>query len=127
MKKTFKKIILWLMVAFWFGVIFYFSQQPYLRSNLPGEDDFICRKIAHISEFFVFAYFTFRALELHYSKKKALFWTLILVLFTAIFDETHQIFIPGRHPCLRDVIFDFSGGSLLCFFEMERDKFTKLL
>ena len=64
MKDTLPKILLnWLAVLIWLAVIYYFSAQSDLKSELEPFWDMFFRKIAHISEFFVLAYLFFRALS----------------------------------------------------------------
>ena len=92
------------------SVIFYFSSQPDLKSELPTLWDFIFRKIAHISEFFVLAYFLFRAVQAYRPT-----WvfnvltTSIMSILYAGFDEFHQTFTPGRNGNIFDVGIDGIG------------------
>ena len=75
---------------------------------------FIVRKGAHFSAYFVlgiFSFFTF----LTYNTP-ALIWRSLIslsVCFTfSVSDEIHQLFIPGRSGEIRDVLIDTGGSAL---------------
>lgn len=106
----FKKFLNWLYVILWLGVIFYFSSQPELKSELEPFWDFVFRKIAHISEFFVLTYLLFNALKQHqFSFSKILIFSASLSVIYAIFDEYHQLFVFGRTGTPGDVLIDTLG------------------
>lgn len=108
-----KKYLNWLYVILWMSVIFYFSSQPDLKSTLPTFWDFIFRKIAHISEFFVLAYFLFKAVREHQpSWIFALSLTFVISEIYAGFDEFHQTFTAGRSGNIIDVGIDSIGVML---------------
>ena len=100
-----KKIFLnWLAVILWLGVIYYFSSQPDLKSELAPAWDLVFRKIAHLAEFFVLAYFFFRAYRsLNLSIGRSLFLAFVFSLVYAFFDEWHQSLVVGRSSSLIDV------------------------
>ena len=106
-----KKIIRWISVIFWMGVIYYFSDQPDLKSSLPTLWDFIFRKIAHVSEFFVLSYLIFLAIRdsFRLPEIKIFFFSFVLPFMYALFDEFHQTFIFKRHGSLLDVGVDLIG------------------
>ncbi|MFA6410195.1 MAG: VanZ family protein [Candidatus Buchananbacteria bacterium] len=105
-----KKVINWLAVIAWLAVIFYFSNQPNLKSEFEPLWDLIFRKIAHMAEFFVLAYLFFNALSKNkVSLKKKLFLVLILTFLSAVFDEYHQSFIANRVASPVDVGIDSLG------------------
>jgi len=92
------------------GVIFYFSSQPDLKSDLPTAWDLVFRKIAHMSEFFVLAYFFFRAVrEYRPTWIFTLLTTFIMSEVYAGFDEFHQTFTRGRSGNIYDVGIDTIG------------------
>ena len=105
-----KKCINWLYVLLWMCVIFYFSSQPNLKSDLPNMWDFIFRKIAHMSEFFVLSYLLFRALREYRLRP---YFLMLLVFITSIayafIDEVHQTFIVRRSGNIFDVCIDSVG------------------
>lgn len=127
-KKKFK----WLLVFAWMVLIFWFSSMPAVVSdekshfviyvfNLLGVNlngvfgdlaNFVVRKCAHFSEYFIFYLFLYNAYKEYFPKKKALFISLLSVFLYACTDEFHQIFVPGREARIRDVLIDTSGGAL---------------
>lgn len=114
---TVKKILNWAVVIMWMGVIFYFSSQPDLKSELPSFWDLIFRKIAHIAEFAVLAYFLIRAFIGHgISKAKLLLVSASMAIAYAFFDEYHQTFTSGRDGSLKDVFVDSLGVLFIVVF-----------
>lgn len=106
----FKKLFNWLYVILWMSVIFYFSNQPDLKSNLPTFWDLVFRKIAHASEYFVLAYLFFRALKEHGLQfYYVIFLSFIGALSYAVSDEFHQTFIHGRSGNIIDISIDGIG------------------
>ena len=106
-----RKIVFnWIAVILWLGVIYYFSSQPDLKSELAPFWDFIFRKIAHMAEYFVLAYLFFRTWQSYgLATKKSLFLSFSLALVYAIFDEFHQSFVAGRTASPKDVLIDSLG------------------
>ena len=75
------------------------------------------RKSAHAFEFLVLAILILWAMTCHDVKGiKAIFFTLLIVLFYAITDEFHQLFVYGRGASLEDVKIDFIGGVIGSIF-----------
>lgn len=75
------------------------------------------RKSAHAFEFLVLAMLILWAMTCHDVKGiKAIFFTLLIVLFYAITDEFHQLFVYGRWASLKDVKIDFIGGVIGSIF-----------
>ena len=75
----------------------------------------LVRKLAHFCEFFILGIELQLFFSLLKSRKSAFLLALSHGLFTALADETIQIF-SGRGPMIQDVWLDFSGvtaGSLL--------------
>lgn len=69
------------------------------------------RKSAHAFEFLVLAILLLWAMACHEIKgMKAVIFTLLIVLFYAMTDEFHQLFVPGRGASINDVMIDFIGG-----------------
>ncbi|MGV8984247.1 VanZ family protein [Clostridium sp.] len=126
-----KKNIDWLLVLGWMILIFMFSSQPGdvssennkfviqvfkllgldLNSILGTLSDFIVRKAAHFTEYFILYILLYRAIN---TKKtwniKVFIWSLVIVFLYACSDEFHQAFVPGRGPAFRDVMVDTCGG-----------------
>ena len=86
------------------GVIFFFSSRPDLPSNNVDVIDFIIKKSAHFTEFFILTLLSYRS-------AKNLQAAVLFSLFYAFSDETHQLFVPGRGGKLTDVAIDAFGIS----------------
>ncbi len=116
-----------LLALMWLGVMFWFSSQPSSESSqLSGgvlqwladqTDGFIplsvfldplaqtiIRKTAHFANYLILGVLV----TLSGGRRKPL-RLLILGLLAAVFDETHQVFVPGRSGELRDVLLDLAG------------------
>lgn len=130
-----KKNLNWIFVTTWMILIFFFSHQPgdvssennklviYLF-NLLGVDlnsmlgefsDFIIRKLAHLTEYFILYLLIIRSINYEKFKYENLYIALIYVFLYAASDEVHQAFIPNRGPAFRDVLIDTSGGLVAMF------------
>lgn len=109
--KNLKKIISWWILALlWMGVIYYFSAQPSLKSELQPIWDLIARKLAHMAEFFVLAYLFFKAYSsLGFTKIRSIVFALTFSIIYAIFDEWHQRFVSGRVASITDILIDSLG------------------
>lgn len=104
----------WAPVILWAGLIFTLSGIPHLSSG--WRYDFLLRKIAHITEYFIFTLLAYRGLRLSWnmnpmSRNLA---TVAFALTYALLDEIHQSFVPGRAGTLQDVLFDAVG--IIVFF-----------
>ena len=99
-------------VILWAALIFSLSSIPGLHSGLSK--DFLLRKIAHVTEFFILSYLLYRAFATSFSLKKGLLFFCVggLCLLYAISDELHQSFVPTRSPAFIDVMIDSSAFSL---------------
>ncbi len=119
----FKLIKLWLPVLMWGVLIYHLSGIPNLRVS-TGIWDYILRKAAHISEFFVLTLFLYRALRGTFDLSAAYLFILTagLSFIYAASDEIHQLFVPARVCSLQDVFID-SFGILLFFIII---KFKKI-
>ena len=126
-----KKHIDWIFVIAWMILIFLFSSQPGKVStennkfviyvfHLLGIDlnsifgtlsDFIVRKAAHFTEYFILYVLLYRAINTKRNADIKVFIGAILIVFLyACSDEFHQAFVPGRGPAYRDVLVDTCGG-----------------
>ena len=100
---------LWLPVIIWAGIIFWLSSIPNLKTNL--EYDFILRKMAHITEYFILTFLLYGAFKGSFNMNAACFFIYpdSLSFLYALSDEFHQSFVPGRSAALRDVLIDTIG------------------
>ncbi len=105
-------------VILWAGVIFSLSGIPYLKSNF--QCDFILRKMAHITEYFILTFLLYRALRNSFNLTGFYLPVFLasLSLLYAVTDEFHQVFVAGRHGCARDVLIDSIG--ILGFYLVSR-------
>lgn len=104
-----KWVKFWLPVVVWAGVIFFFSGIPDLKTDL--EYDFFLRKIAHITEYFIFTFLLHRAFRgsVNINAFRLFSYPAALSFFYAISDEIHQYFVLGRYCSVKDVLIDSIG------------------
>jgi VanZ family protein len=132
MRSNMKKIIKWVLLIAWMIVIFMFSSQPAevsdeksrlviqifnaiglnLDSVLGELANFVVRKAAHFTEYFILALLIFNVIGEEFKLKQALLLSIVVVFLYACSDEFHQVFVPGREGKLRDVLIDTSGGAV---------------
>lgn len=106
----------WLPPILWALVIFLFSSQPTTKASGIHWQDFIIKKTAHVTEYFVFTILLFRAFKNSgRTVKNALLVSAVLAIVYALTDEFHQSFTPGRDPRLRDIGFDTLGALVATF------------
>lgn len=93
----------------WMALIFLLSNTPNLKT--PFKYDFVLRKIAHITEYFILVSLLYRALRGSFKASyKGIFIASAFISFLyAVSDEIHQYFIPGRNCSLEDVLIDTIG------------------
>ncbi len=109
-----KVLKLWLPVIFWAAFIFFLSSVPHLKTN--SSHDYTFRKIAHFTEYFIITFLSFRAFKGSFRGEffSLFFYSASLSLLLAIFDEIHQLFVPGRTGAVGDVLID-AVGILSCY------------
>ncbi|KRU25381.1 VanZ-like protein [Clostridium sporogenes] len=136
-----KKVKYFMPSILWMMVIFTFSNQQAETSNknnffvadvlTKGKIDlfkhidysflnFLIRKAAHITEYFILFMLLYLAFKKTFYKKPEIKAAIITILY-ACTDEFHQLFIPGREGKVRDVLIDsigvFVGLFLIYIFE----------
>ncbi|MBN1824586.1 MAG: VanZ family protein [Endomicrobiales bacterium] len=124
-----KSIINWLPVAVWCTVIFYFSNMPNYVSG-TNIYDFLLRKTAHVTEYFVLFLLFRRALAGSFEEmipKRVIFFSFVFSFLYACSDEYHQSFIFGRGPSVVDVGIDTAGVMLGIWVYNKRKTFKGLL
>jgi VanZ family protein len=137
MRKFWLFVKFWLPPLLWMSVIFCASTSagsfnhssrilaPLLRWLYPGIADatvndlvFAARKMAHLTEYGLFAILLWRAIRQHTAKDtrpwrwREAGWAVLIVACYAATDEFHQTFVPGRGPAVHDVLLDTLGGAL---------------
>ena len=140
-----KKIIMWILVIMWMGVIFFFSSYNGIDSTTQSKGflyntlgkiidifdkditieekeilidklDTPVRKVAHASVYLILAILVCLALDNYkIDIKKLLISAFIICVLYAISDEIHQTFIDGRSGEIKDVFIDSIGASIGLF------------
>ena len=133
-----KKLILWILIVFCMGTIFFLSSQEASESkkvssgliktivravdfndNLSEEElnnivenlTFIVRKGAHFSAYAVICIlWSLLFSEYNIFGKRNLLFSFLICFLYACSDEIHQTFVPGRSGELRDVLIDSCGA-----------------
>lgn len=114
MNKQLRHFFDWVAVIAWMGMIYYFSNQPDLKTALEPGWDYILRKGAHFLEYFTLCYFLYRAIRGHgVGVRLALVLSVTFAAAYALSDEWHQGWITGRIASPIDVLID-TLGALTC-------------
>jgi VanZ family protein len=100
-------------------VLLIFLSSSVSRSSFPSINVWWVPKLIHVVYFFFLTLFTYRGLKYQriFSSiaKNAVLLSVCLTILYAIFDETHQLFVPGRHGRLSDVFIDGFSAALFVF------------
>ncbi len=96
-----KYLILFIL---WTIILFTLTSIPKL--DIPTNDELNLDKVAHL---FVYTLFAFLFVKMYKKKFFVLKRLLILAIFVPLFDELHQIPIPGRMFSYFDLIADILG------------------
>lgn len=124
-----KKMISWIILILWMGIIFFMSHQPGEVSSSQSDlvlkifqfigvelndyfgelATFIIRKAAHFSEYMILFLLAYNVSR-YYKNKNIKLYLIIFVFLYACSDEFHQYFVPGRSMAFKDVLIDTSGG-----------------
>jgi len=129
------RIIRYAPLVLWIGVILFLSTsqasmsntsrfiRPLLEFIFPGasEETLIIyhgyiRKLAHLTEYAILAFWAFWAFSNSNLKNLRRFWfvfALLLVLLVASIDETNQSYLTSRTGSIYDVMLDAAGGLLM--------------
>ncbi len=103
-----------LPVILWMAVIFVSSSLP--QDVFPKVNSWIWAKLVHLVYFGVLALLVQRALLSQEKYRLLLKYVQLISIFFAVFygasDEIHQLFTPGRHAQITDVLIDGFGASL---------------
>jgi len=90
-------------VMAWTGIIFFFSSLQTIPSPQDTVLNFVLKKSAHIFEYAVLYWLTFRAVNWEVYPRINYLSPFVFTLLYAIFDEIHQSFVPNRHAKIYDV------------------------
>ena len=117
MKKV--KLFLWYQfpAIFWICAIFVQSSIPDLSAPDLGFN--LQDKFAHFIEFSILAILLFRATinsKSERTRNRSFYLTIIIGIVYAVFDEVHQLFVPGRSAEVADAVADTIGVLFAVFF-----------
>ena len=125
-----KRLLTWVEVGAWIGLILYLSGEGFSASrtwialnywiNYLGISldystliliHFGIRKTAHFTEFFILGLLLFQAFmgTIEEPRSKVVKWVLGAGVICALGDEAHQLLFMTRTPSLWDSLLDFSG------------------
>lgn len=130
--KSARRRIWWLLTFVWAAVIFWLSTGGFNGEwsyhllvtvlnalHIQLSDDLIrtlhvtCRKMAHASEYAVFAFLLYQSLKVWSSDhRKAAAGAILGAGLYSLFDEFHQSLVPGRTASLIDSGIDTLGAAL---------------
>lgn len=105
-----KVMLVYLPLIFYWIILFILTSLP--TSSVPsvGVND----KVEHFLAFFVLSFLVYLTALFQkkkiFLKKYAILFTFIIVSIYGIFDELHQLFIPGRSCELNDLLADIAGA-----------------
>ena len=122
-----KTLLRYLPVILWSAVIFLFSSWETPPSPQDTLLNFILKKTAHLIEYAILYYLTFKAFNPspqpnpnpQPTTHNYLFPLLFTILY-AISDEIHQSFVSGRHGRAGDVLIDAAGAILAVIYLANR-------
>lgn len=104
--------------------IFVEQIQPYAPDFTEDILTTLVRKSAHIFMFFVLGILLYVLVRTYnVSQKKRIALSVGIAFGYAVFDEIHQMFVPGRSGEVRDVLIDTIGASLgvlLCYIILKQ-------
>lgn len=121
MKKRFKYLLLvgWMVIIFLLsaegaddsrsrsGVIVDILKDSFNVGYAEDFLSFLTRKAAHIIAYFVLGILIYSIIRTYrLTTKRTIVLSVMLALLYAIFDEIHQLFVPGRSGEIRDVLID---------------------
>lgn len=95
-----RRVGVWIAVAAWASVIFWFSSLP--GSQIPGR----CGSLGHFGEYAIFGALILLAV----GAPERLLPAVALASAYGVTDELHQLFVPGRHADPVDWLVDTAGA-----------------
>lgn len=106
-----RPVAYWLPVVLWLCVMLYFSSVPDPYAALGGEGTTLSDLLGHFFGFLVLALLVLRWVR---SRQGApgmgsMGWTAMACFAYAVFDELHQMPIPGRYFEWHDIAIDAAG------------------
>ncbi len=102
----------------WSIIILILTSIP--RLHTPVDELWNVDKLAHFIVYLIFA-FLFIMMNINNDFKKTQHTLILLSIIVPIFDEIHQIPIPGRQFSLLDIIADFIGfATIIVIFKNKK-------
>lgn len=94
------------------GRLFHFDWQNDKIIQIADAIEETVRKIAHMIEYAVLSIFLAGAMDVGNKSGRLLRYliTILICIIYASTDEIHQLFVPGRHGCAKDVFIDTAGA-----------------
>lgn len=111
----------WLPPLLLMGIIFFFSAQPSLSTDL-GLIDLIGRKLIHFSEYALLCFLWWRIVRQFVDDRRAALIALAIASGYAITDEFHQTFVEGRHGTPVDWLIDTAGAAFAAYLIRSRSR-----
>jgi len=110
--KTFRRLINWVPLIIYWGIITYFSSMPYPRLPMPSFEGM--DKILHLLEYAILGVLFSRAWLLSWpnifrTTTGVLVVTGLFALLVGMSDEWHQVMVIGRTPSTWDALADILG------------------
>jgi VanZ family protein len=147
-------LLRWLTVVLCMSVIFFFSSQNKEQSDKSSKTiakavktvvekvlssdaetkpdintiDSAARKLAHFSLFVLLGFAVIWAADLYFNNLFLLLISLSICIIYAVFDETHQHFVPGRAFQVSDILTDVLGSLIAVsyYYLIKKSKHKKL-
>ena len=107
-------LLYWIPTVAYMGLIFYLSSLP--GRGIPSR---IPDSLLHLAEYFILmflAIISFSRGIFRPAGKKIYVYAFLLTVLYGLSDELHQFLTAGRHPSLKDWIFDILGALLGAVF-----------
>ena len=104
------RVLPWISVVVWMGLIFFLSAQPKLPDLTRGR--FEMQDVAgHFLVYAVLALLLAWALRT-WRVRRFWLWALVIAILYGVSDEGHQYFVPNRHPDVFDLLTDAAGAGV---------------
>lgn len=116
-----ERLVKWLLVIVWMGVIFLFSAQPADQIRDFGIWNIPIKKGAHMVGYAVLAILAQRSIGGTVTGR-SWWYAMGLVLLYAISDEYHQTFVAGRTGQALDVVIDCVGAVVGLLVHRQRSR-----
>jgi VanZ family protein len=115
---------------FYLIMTFLVAIEIFLFSNVPSQVGIDAKlnlaAMYHFGIFFMFTFFLSLTLKKNKIDKKTVLIILSISLIYAMFDEFHQLFVPGRFSDIRDILVDLCGSVLSVVMIKIIERFNKL-